>query len=625
MHQQSQESHSEVVQDGSDMTHATHSKVACQDGHCQEVVIVDSQTMPTRLHAMLGAMMASMQGYQEQQADIFMVPETDQHPEPPPMYHRPCAHSHRLPPSLRGILERINSRVQPQQQEIIIDLGREPQAEIIVERPPQTVYAAQKHEAQQQHDLSHWQKWSRFISNEAAFFAFFAVVTTFLGFLAVLKCYRAHASAREAVGERPLQALAEPLVSCPGGQVITPLKAQEAKPSAVPMYLSRLYERANVKSEAKIAKRLKAQAKERIGKAILAVGLPAIATIVLRRLARGRRAGFEAAIQSLLTYVAANVVVDTFHYWEDESLEVRTLKDKQSTMYSIAFANELHHFCPKALTLRPSYANVSDLVEQILPVIVAGACVFRAAGWSFVRPLELWAYGVFIVYNHAQCHKHRSLKNPIMRILHDYCGFLLKNSEQHAKHHELGAAGWSIATVNFTDLILDNIVPKLFPNSAGGKKHIKEYQQYWTSKMNEIHALQKKGHAFTAAEQEEHLEYIEDQCKQFVEATPGWHDRSEEAAADVAHRRHGTPPTRKKLLQKKYHSVLVASDTPRRPIQSSPRDAQVGLDGWLADLEEALRRSRLEVPENYEADDWHCSEEEATTSLRLSEQHRSIA
>jgi len=294
--------------------------------------------------------------------------------------------------------------------------------------------------------------------------------------------------------------------------------------------------------------------KERFGKRVLLYGLPATAAIVL---GKWMSAAIVEGGKSALTYAVANMVVDTFHYWEDEWLEVRSLKDRSTIKYSIAFANELHHFYPKALTLLPGYANVSDLVEKkLLAVLVAVAFIFWAVDWNPVRPFEVWAYAIFIVYNHAQCHKHRSLKNPIIRMLHD-CWFLVKNSEQHAKHHELGSAGWSIATVNIMDIFFDNIVSKLL-ESSGGKKHIKEYQNYWSPKMHEIRALQEEGHAFTAAEKKEHYQHIEEQCKQFIEATPGWQDKvaSEEAVADI----------------------------PRRSIQSSLRGAQVGLDWWFAEI-----------------------------------------
>lgn len=238
MHQQTRETRKEVVQD-SFQTTQTRTKVVCKDGRCQEETLVAEQPMAQRL----------------------------------PMFNQPMLQHSRLPLRLRSILDRLMGSVQRQNQQAELVLGRQQEPMIVIEpmqrqpditmelaMPPQTVIMEipsfedgvgasrvaphgpvlsnipQKSETKQMGKL-------QAIALDAGIAA---VSVTLLSILLMLKCRRS--DAREVGSERPLRDLAEPLAPA-AMEVAAAAQPQERKLPLVPMYLSRVYARAEAQSE----------------------------------------------------------------------------------------------------------------------------------------------------------------------------------------------------------------------------------------------------------------------------------------------------------------------------------------------------------------------------------------
>jgi len=245
MHQHTEETHNKVVQNEFD-TKQTRSKVVCQDGHCQEVVMVAQQ--PTMV----------------------------QEPQIMPMNNRPFLSSNHVPPRLRAILDRLmptQSRPEivmerPGQPDLIIQpvggarpmLGYpEQKPMVVIGFAPSATQSNNLHQVQPSATAdAHWRQ-LKFITLGAAFFS---LVAAYAAVMAILKCRRS--DAREAARERPFRDLAEPLAPAPMTVVEKMQGPQVRTAAAVPMYLSRLYARANAKSESTLVRKYMSQLYMRI-------------------------------------------------------------------------------------------------------------------------------------------------------------------------------------------------------------------------------------------------------------------------------------------------------------------------------------------------------------------------
>jgi len=309
MHEQTQESSSQTVQDGSQMTQ-TQTKRVCRDGRCEEVVMVmepppmqargmpmynrpmlPSFDMSPRVRAFLDHVMGPppMQS-QEQLLSILKEqvmmgrPEMVMEHAPPVMMGRAelLGRPDTAFPEIMGrpimmgrpemgqpvmmgspemgqpvmVIIEGPDVMEPKQSEIIIELGRGPSwlpmggglgPQLKSPEPLQAIPVI----PQQQPKAQPFRQWNSMdlVKFGAAFLALAIVYTTVI-FL--LNCRRS--DAREAARERPLQALAEPLAPAPmqvmekSADVIQdPHKAAAA---AVATYLPRLFDSAIAKTEA---------------------------------------------------------------------------------------------------------------------------------------------------------------------------------------------------------------------------------------------------------------------------------------------------------------------------------------------------------------------------------------
>jgi len=225
MHQSSQQTQQQITKDAFGNVQTRSTKVGCKDGHCKEVgMIVDQPRPPCPMQRFRGILQRLMGPYGGRPGE-FLAPR-----------QRPT----------ELIIEQM-----PQRGEIIIE-------EIPAGRPMQVVEIAGFHGQPEPQKLMATDIGSKMQSRQFQFMALgagiFALISAYATIMAIMK-FRA-SDARESARERPLRDLAQPLAEEPQDAVYLAANRQQMvhapKVAAVPMYLSRLYAKANDRSESRM-------------------------------------------------------------------------------------------------------------------------------------------------------------------------------------------------------------------------------------------------------------------------------------------------------------------------------------------------------------------------------------